>query len=123
MVFFVSRPRPRGVVRRFYHGSFWALQARKDEAEPRARVLASAPMTASTPVVDVAEKTVTHEGTSFYMRPLGEDEYTVCVNGAAVGRAVFSFGAANAVVEGDTLSEDTLTAVAEAWFAAIEEKG
>jgi len=85
-------------------------------------VLASATMTASSPVVDVAEKTVTYEGTSFYMRPLAEDEYTVCVAGAAVGRAVFSFGAANAVVEGTDVTEEVLATVAEAWFAALEEK-
>jgi hypothetical protein len=84
-------------------------------------VLASAPMTATAPVVDVAQKTVTHAGTSFYMRPLSEDSYTVIVDGVAVGRALFSFGAANAVVESPSVTEDVLTAVAEAWFAAIEE--
>jgi hypothetical protein len=84
-------------------------------------VLASAPMTASPPVVDVAEKTVTYAGTSFYMRPLSEDSYTVCVAGAAVGRAIFTFGAANAVVEGPDFTEEVLTTVSEAWFAAIEE--
>lgn len=82
-------------------------------------------MTATTPVVDVAEKTVTYAGKSFYMRPSAEDEYTMCVAGAAVGRAVFSFGAANGVPErnpeGEVVSEEVLTTVAEAWFAAIEE--
>lgn len=82
-------------------------------------------MTATTPVVDVAEKTVTYEGKSFYMRPLSEDSYTMCVAGHAVGRAVFTFGAANGVVERDpeaeAVSEEVLTTVAEAWFAAIEE--
>jgi hypothetical protein len=72
----------------------------------------------STPVVDVAEKTVTHEGTSFFMRPLAEDEFTILVDGVPVGRAIFSFGAANAVVEG-SFSEDTLWAVADAWFTKI----
>ena len=42
-------------------------------------------MNATAPVVDVAEKTVTFQGTSFYMRPLSEDSYTMCVAGAAVG--------------------------------------
>lgn len=78
-------------------------------------------MTASTPTVDVAAKTVSHEGKSFYMRPLSEDSYTICVDGEAVGRAVFTFGAANGVAEGGAFTEETLTAVAEAWFAAIEE--
>lgn len=82
-------------------------------------------MTATAPVVDVAEKTVSYEGKSFYMRPLSEDSYTMCVNGAAVGRAVFTFGAANGVPErdpeGEVVSEEVLTTVAEAWFAAIEE--
>jgi hypothetical protein len=78
-------------------------------------------MTATAPVVDVAEKTVTYMGTSFYMRPLSEDSYTMCVAGAAVGRAIFTFGAANGVVESPDFTEEALTTVAEAWFAAIEE--
>jgi hypothetical protein len=78
-------------------------------------------MTATAPVVDVAEKTVTYVGKSFYMRPLSEDAYTVCVAGAAVGRVQFSFGAANAIVESPDVTEDDLTAVGEAWFAAIDE--
>jgi hypothetical protein len=78
-------------------------------------------MTASTPVVDVAARTVTHEGTTFFMRPLAEDSFTVLVDGVPVGRAVFTFGAANGVSESATVSEEALTAVAEAWFAAIEE--
>lgn len=76
-------------------------------------------MTASAPVVDVAAKTVTHEGRTFTMRPLSEDSYTVLVAGVPVGRVVYSFGAANAVVEGD-ITEDALAAIGEAWFAAIE---
>ena len=35
-----------------------------------------------------------------------------------VGRIVFSFGAGNGVPEGDAISEDDLTAIAEAWFTA-----
>jgi hypothetical protein len=76
-------------------------------------------MTTSAPVVDVAAKTVTHEGRTFTMRPLSEDSYTVLVAGVPVGRVVYSFGAANPVVEGD-ISEDALAAIGEAWFAAIE---
>jgi len=76
-------------------------------------------MTAETPVADVSAKTVTHAGTTFTMRPLAEDTFTVLVSGVPVGRVVYSFGAANAVVEGD-VSEDVLWAVGEAWFAALE---
>ena len=79
-------------------------------------------MTATTPVVDVAAKTVSYIGKSFYMRPLSEDSYTIIVEGVEVGRAIFTFGAGNGVPEKDAgVSEEDLTAVAEAWFAAIEE--
>ncbi len=77
-------------------------------------------MTASTPVVDVPNKTVTHEGRTFTMRPLSEDSYTVLVAGVPLGRVVFSFGAANAVVESPDITEDALTAIGEAWFAAVD---
>ena len=73
----------------------------------------------STPIVDVAAKTVTPAGQTFLMRPLAEDSYTVLVAGVPVGRVVYTFGAANAVVEGE-VSEDVLWAVGEAWFAALE---
>lgn len=79
-----------------------------------------APMTANTPVVDVPNKTVTHEGRTVTMRPLSEDSYTVLVAGVPLGRVVYSFGAANAVVESPDITEDALTAIGEAWFAAIE---
>ncbi len=82
-------------------------------------VLPSAPMS-DTPVVDVSSKTVTHAGTTFTIRPLAEDEYTVLVNGVPVGRVVYSFGAANAVVESKDVTEDVLWAVGESWFAALE---
>jgi hypothetical protein len=70
------------------------------------------------PIVDVAARTVSHIGKTFVMRPLAEDEFTVLVEGVPVGRAIFSFGAANAVVEGSGVTEDDLYAVAEAWFGA-----
>ena len=73
----------------------------------------------SAPVVDVAAKTVTHAGTTFFMRPLTEDSFTVLVAGVPVGRAVYSFGV-NAVVESPDVTEEVLQAVADAWFAAIE---
>lgn len=77
-------------------------------------------MTASAPVVDVSAKTVTHEGRTFTMRPLSEDSYTVLVAGVPMGRVVYSFGAANAVVESPDITEDALTAIGEAWFAAVD---
>lgn len=73
-----------------------------------------------TPVVDVSSKTVTHAGKTFTMRPLAEDTFTALVDGVPVGRVVYSFGAANAVVESPDVTEDVLWAVGEAWFAALE---
>jgi hypothetical protein len=72
------------------------------------------------PVVDVPGNTVTYEGLSFVMRPLSADSYTIVVDGEVAGRAVYTFGTANAVVEGGKVSEEVLTAVAEAWFAAVD---
>lgn len=77
-------------------------------------------MTASTPVVDVPNKTVTHEGRTFTMRPLAEDTFTVLVAGVPVGRVVYSFGAANPVVESPDITEEALGAIGEAWFAALD---
>jgi hypothetical protein len=77
-------------------------------------------MDANTAVVDVSAKTVTHGGRSFVMRPLAEDSYTIMEAGVPVGRAVFTFGAANAVAESSTVTEDFLYEVAEAWFSALE---
>lgn len=64
---------------------------------------------------------MTYVGKSFYMRPLSDDSYTVCVAGEAVGRALFSFGAAQGVSESPDVTEEVLTTVADAWFAAIDE--
>lgn len=75
-------------------------------------------MNATAPTVDVPGKTVTHEGGRSRC-VLSEDSYTVLVEGVPVGRVVYSFGAANPVVEGD-ITEESLTAIGEAWFAAIE---
>jgi hypothetical protein len=77
-------------------------------------------MTATNPVVDVAAKTVTHSNTTFAIRPLDVDVYTVLVNGVPVGRIVYKFGTANAVVEGSGVTGEVLTEVAEAWFEAID---
>lgn len=74
----------------------------------------------STAIADVSAKTVAFAGTTFVMRPLADDTFTILVDGVPVGRAVYSFGAANAVVESDAYTEEALTAVAEAWFAALD---
>ena len=81
-------------------------------------------MTATTPVVDVATKTVTHAGKTVTMSPHSDDSYDVLVAGVPVGRVIFSFGAAAATVEGEgagQVSEEDLTTIGEAWFAAIDE--
>jgi hypothetical protein len=75
-------------------------------------------MTTSPAVADVANKTVAFEGTLFTIQELGDDTFTVLVKGVPVGRIVYTFGAANGVPEGDAASEDTLYAIAEAWFGA-----
>lgn len=78
-------------------------------------------MTTSTAVADVPNKSVSFEGTTYNVQELGDDTFTVLVKGVPVGRIVYTFGAANGVPEGDAASEDTLYAIAEAWFAAIAE--
>jgi hypothetical protein len=75
----------------------------------------------STPIVDVANKTVELEGIVYKIQPLAEDSFTVLVAGIPVGRIVYTFGAANGVPEGEGTSEDTLYAIGEAWFAATAE--
>ena len=76
-------------------------------------------MTTSTPVADVASMSVAFADKTYRIQPLGEDSFTVLVEGIPVGRIVYTFGAANGVPEGETPeSEDTLYAIAEAWFAA-----
>lgn len=75
----------------------------------------------TTPVVDVPNNSVSHEGTTYSIQALAPDTFTVLVAGVPVGRIVYTFGAANGVPEADsTVSEDTLYAIAEAWFAAVE---
>lgn len=76
-------------------------------------------MNTTAPVVDLESRTVTHAGTTFSMRALSEDAVTVMVEGVPVGRVVFSFGAANAVVESPDVTEAVLDAVGEAWFSAF----
>ena len=72
----------------------------------------------NTPVVDFAASTVTYEAKTYAVQALDNDEFTILLAGVPVGRIVYSFGAANGVPEGTALSEEALTAVAEAWFAA-----
>jgi hypothetical protein len=74
----------------------------------------------SDPIVEISASTVSYDGKTFFMRPLADDAFTILVDGVPVGRAVYTFGAANGVVESDTVTEDVLTAVAEAWFAALD---
>jgi hypothetical protein len=75
-------------------------------------------MNSTAAVADVESKTVTLAGTTYAIQDLGEDTFTVLVKGVPVGRIVYTFGAANGVPEGDAASEDTLYAIAEAWFGA-----
>jgi hypothetical protein len=75
-------------------------------------------MNTAAAVADVENKTVTLAGTTYVIQDLGEDTFTVLVKGVPVGRIVYTFGAANGVPEGDAASEDTLYAIAEAWFGA-----
>jgi hypothetical protein len=76
-------------------------------------------MTTDAAVADLTAKTVTLAGKTYAIQALGDDSYTVLVAGVPVGRIVFSFGAANGVPEGDAVSEDDLTTIGEAWFAAL----
>lgn len=77
-------------------------------------------MNETQPIVDVKSNTVTHAGKTFVMRPLAADSYTALIEGVPVGRVIYTFGAANAVVEHATVTEEALTQVAEAWFAALD---
>ena len=74
----------------------------------------------STPVADTKSHTVTLGATTYTVQPLDSDQFTVLNAGVPVGRIVYTFGAANGVTEGDGISEDELTAIAEAWFAALD---
>ncbi|MBK8172302.1 MAG: hypothetical protein IPK60_18425 [Sandaracinaceae bacterium] len=77
-------------------------------------------MTTQTPQVDVGNHKVTLGATTYSVQPLDADQFTVLLEGVPVGRIVYTFGAANAVVEGDAISEDALTSIGEAWFAALD---
>lgn len=77
-------------------------------------------MTEAAPVVDLDSKSVTYAGVTYAVRPLSDDSFTVLAEGVPVGKIVYTFGAAMGVPEGSAIGEDALTAIAEAWFAAIE---
>lgn len=76
-------------------------------------------MTQSAASADLSSNTVTFAGVTYSIQALGDDNYTVLVAGVPVGRIVYSFGAANGVPEGSAISEDDLTTIGEAWFAAL----
>jgi hypothetical protein len=73
------------------------------------------------PVANLEEQTVVFQGTTFRIQPVSNDNFVALVDGVPVGRIVYTFGAANGVPEGGAISEDTLTAVAEAWFGATSQ--
>ena len=77
-------------------------------------------MATTSAVANVSEQSVTYEGTTYSIRPLAADTFTVLVEGIPVGRIVYTFGAANGVPESESVSEATLEAIAEAWFAALD---
>lgn len=71
-------------------------------------------------IADVSSNTVSLGGTSYKIQAIGDDAYTVLVEGVPVGRILYSFGSAQGVPEaGSSTSEDTLYAIGEAWFAAL----
>lgn len=74
----------------------------------------------TTATVDLESQSVSFAGTQYDVRPLAADTFTVLVEGVPVGRIVYTFGAANGVPEGDAISEEALTTIAEAWFAAVD---
>ena len=70
--------------------------------------------------VDFPGNSVTVGATVYSIQALSDDTFTVLIAGVPVGRIIYTFGAANGVPEaGSETSEETLTAIAEAWFAAI----
>lgn len=70
--------------------------------------------------VDVANQSVQFDGKVYKIQELGPDHFAVLVDGVPVGRIVYSWGTANGVAESDSIDEETVTAIAEAWFSATE---
>lgn len=77
-------------------------------------------MTTTQPVANVANNTISYGDHTYTVQALDVDQFTILLAGVPVGRIVYTFGAANGVPEGDAISEDALTAMAETWFAATE---
>ncbi len=77
-------------------------------------------MSDALPVADVTASTVTLGDTTYAVRALSEDTFTLLLAGVPVARLVYSFGAANGVPEGDALTEEAATTIAEVWFAAVD---
>ena len=75
----------------------------------------------SSPTVDVENKSVGYEGKTYRIQAVSDDNFVVLDAGVPVGRIVYSFGAANGIPDGSAVSEDALTAIGEAWFAATAE--
>lgn len=75
-------------------------------------------MPTSTPIANVSDMSVSLDGKAYKIQALSEDNFTVLFEGVPVGRIVYTFGAVNGVPEGGQVSEDSLYAIAEAWFAA-----
>jgi hypothetical protein len=71
-------------------------------------------------VADTSQKSVIFAGDVYTMEPLGEGSYTVLRAGKTVGRIVSSYGVANAVPEDDTVSEEDLNIIGDAWFDALD---
>jgi hypothetical protein len=77
-------------------------------------------MSTTQPVAHVETNTVTHGANTYTVQALDTDQFTIFLAGVPVGRIVYTFGAANGVPEGDAISEDALTSIAEVWFAATD---
>lgn len=77
-------------------------------------------MSTTQPVANVQTNTVTHGASTYTVQALDVDQFTILLAGVPVGRIVYTFGAANGVPEGDAISEEALTEIAEAWFAATD---
>jgi hypothetical protein len=58
-------------------------------------------MTNASAAANLETKSVSLGGTTYDIRPLAADTFTVLVAGVPVGRIVYTFGAANGVPEGD----------------------
>jgi hypothetical protein len=76
-------------------------------------------MNSNSAIANVEAQTVVHAGTTYDIRPLAADTFTVLVAGTPVGRIVYTFGAANGISESESVHEAAMDEIAEAWFAAL----